>query len=540
MTHPKNIRLKSAAKCLFWAVSLFSALLLASPLAAQTEPSLVIFHTNDVHGYALEVKDERGQLAHLGYALAKGYIEAYPAANKLLLDAGDVLHGRPFATARRGEFIARVLKLMNYDALAVGNHDFDYGLARLMELRDAYSLNFLAANIIEREDGVHLLPPYIIKDFGDFKVGVFALSAPETPIKTTPGNVASVTFGSPGEILETARDITRKLREEESVDLVVALTHLGTDPQDKPRAQDLARAVPGLDLVVDGHSHSRLAGLKEGDSLIVSTGAFFENLGQVVVTRTSEGRLVLAPKLIPAADFAQVRPDPEVAAALAEMEAELSRELDQVVSHTPIDLNGERKDIRYRSTNLGRLICAAIQKATGADAAIFNSGSIRASIPAGDITQGQLLTVLPYDNYVVTVRLTGRELLAALNLGLSQPGEGAFLQFYGLEVTALESARYASDGSITRSDRTETVSIGGRPLEPDQVYTIAINDFLRDGGDGYEVLKKPELNVYNTALEIFRDYLTESGREAIEAVDHDDPLTIIILEERGPAAGAAE
>ena len=544
-----KIQFKAAATMLVWAVSFFSALTFWAPgyLAAQTSatppappaPSLVIFHTNDVHGYALEEKDAAGVLAHIGYARAKGYIDAYPAANKLLLDAGDVLHGRPFATAQRGEFIARILKLMNYDALAVGNHDFDYGLPRLMELRDRYGLNFLAANIIEREDGVPLLPPYIVKDFGDLKVGVFALSTPETPVKTTPGNVESVTFGDAESIVATAQALTRKLREEDGVDLVVALTHLGTDPQDVPGAQAVARDVPGLDLVVDGHSHTRLAGLRVGDALIVSTGALFENLGRVEVIRTGEGRLILAPKLLPAADLAEVQPDALVLELVTGLESELSRELDLVASYTPIDLNGERTDIRYRSTNLGRLICASILKATRADAAMFNSGSIRASIPAGDITKGRLLEVLPYDNYVVTIQLTGRELLEALNIGLSQPGEGVFPQFYGLEVTAVETVKYGADGSITRSDRAQTVTVGGRLLEPDQIYTLAINDFMRDGGDGYLVLKKPELHVFNTVEEIFRDYLMESDRGVIEEIDREDPLTIIVVEEGGPAAQPA-
>ncbi len=530
LSHLKKMYLTAAW---FWAAFLLGTglVFLASPAAAEDEPPLlVIFHTNDVHGYALEEKDGDGRPARLGYARLKAYVDRYPARHKLLLDAGDVLHGQPFATARRGEFIARMLAPLGYDALAVGNHDFDYGRARLMELRDTYHLNFIAANIIEREDGAPLLPPYLVKDFGDLKVGIFGLTTPETPLKTSPGNVESVTFGPADELVYVARDMTRHLREKEKVDLVVAVTHLGTDPLDRPGSPDIAARTPGLDLVVDGHSHSLVAGLKAGDALIVSAGSYLENIGRVTVTRSPQGQYILAPKLIAAADLAGTPPDPALSELAGQLTAELDQELSQVVAHSHIELDGRRETVRTSGTNLGRVICAAMQKATLADAAILNGGSVRASIPAGEITRGRILAVLPYGNYVLTVRLTGADLLEALRIGLDQPEEGGFPQFYGLRVTARERKAYGPDGALTRLNQIESVEVGGRPLDPAAEYTVAINDFMYAGGDGYTVFAKSPAREFATLEEALRRFLTESDPAAIQAVADDDVLAVIVEE----------
>lgn len=527
MTHPR-LRHRHPAVAIFLATAFALLVLLVPGLArsaAPEPPLLVILHTNDVHGYALEEKDAAGQLTHLGYARLKAYYDQVPARHKLLFDAGDVLHSQPFATARRGEFVARLLELLHYDALAVGNHDFDYGQARLMELRDTYHLPFIAANIVEREDGASLLPPFLVKDFGDIKVGVFGLTTPETPIKTSPGNVAAVAFDAPDALAARAREQVRLLKEKEHVDLVVAVTHLGTDALDEPNAQTIASQAPGIDLLIDGHSHSQVAGLKVGDTLIVSTGAFLENLGQVTVTRAAGGGLVLAPKLIPAAEFASVQPDPAVAALSAQLSAALDKELSQVVAHTDVLLDGDREGVRFRSTNLGRIIGAALQSATGADVALVNGGSIRASIPVGDVTRGQMLAVLPYGNYALSVEMTGAELLAVLQEGLNQPGQGAYLQFHGPKITAAESKEYGADGALTRRLAIQSVDIGGRPLDPAATYTVAINEFMYSGGDGYQFARYPARE-YTTLEEIFSRFLTESSRETLEALTAENVLTI--------------
>jgi 5'-nucleotidase len=486
------------------------------------EPQLIIFHTNDVHGYALPEKGNFNKLNHIGYARVKAYVNTQAARHKMLLDAGDALSGQAFATNKHGEFIARLLDAMDYTALAVGNHEFDFGLDRLMELRDRYPLNFLAANITGHEDDRLIFPAYIVRDFGEIKVGVFGLTTPETRFKTLPTNVADVQFGNPEEIAATARKMVKLLREKYGVDLVVALTHLGTEGFNKPNAQYIAVQASGIDLIIDGHSHSVEPGLEVNGALIVSTGSYLEYLGQVAVSRNAQGRIWLEPRLIPAADFETVVPDPAIEDLSNRLIAEQARELDKVLGHTPVFLDGEMSEVRRTSTNLGRLVCAAMMKATGADAAMINSGSIRTSIEAGDITGGELLSAMPFGNYAVTVRLSGEQIREALNSGFRARGSGKFLQFYGLHVTVREVAENGSDG-------VEAVEIGGQALNPVAEYTVAVNDFMVGGGDGYTTFAKAEkIREFTPINAMFMEFMVKAKPETLTDIIQNNLLTIIV------------
>ena len=502
----------------------------SAALKAQQAPELVIFHTNDVHGYALPVWDKSGRLLNIGYAVFKGYVDSVRAPNKLLLDAGDALSGQPFATVQQGLLVARMLELVKYDAIAVGNHDFDFGTPRLVELTFKYDLNFISANTHKKEDGTRLFKPYIIKDYGGLKVGVFALTTPETAFKTHPDNVSALAFSRPAEIGNLAEELTAQLRRE-GAQLVIALTHLGTTAQNSPSAQDIARAVPDLDLIIDGHSHSEVAGLKEGKVLIVSTGAHFKNIGQVEVRRGNKGQFVLSTRLVTAAEAGLVPPDPALDALGATLEAEMERELNQVVATLPFALDGNEQVSRVFSTNLGRLICAALKRSTGAELAIINSGSIRAGLPAGEVTRKQLLQVLPFGNHAVTVKLSGSELIETVNHGLSQAGEGGFPQFYGMTVTAIELKNKADgEEEAPNGGRVDIIEIGGRPISPEDSYTVVVNDFMYSGGDGYRMLSGRPGQQYATVEEIFLKYLSETNRETLDFVNLDDVLTVLVEE----------
>jgi 2',3'-cyclic-nucleotide 2'-phosphodiesterase (5'-nucleotidase family) len=421
---------------------------------------------------------------------------------------------------------------MGYDAFAAGNHDFDYGLARLMDLANRYRLSFIAANITGREDGALILPPYVVRDFGGLKVGVFGLTTPETAYKTAPANVAAVDFGTPETLAATAREMTRMLREKEKADLVVALTHVGADPGGRPDSAFLARAAPGLDLVVDGHSHLAQPGLRVGRTLIVSAGAFLENVGRVEVRRGPRGRLELTSGLVSAAELENTTPDPAVAAEVARVAAELEPALKAVVARTPFFFNGDREEARRDSTNLGRLVCAAMMKYTGAEAALINSGSLRGSLPAGEVTLGQVLSALPFGNYALTVRLSGRDLRTILNSTLARPGRGAFPQFYGLTVTVREVPPLGSIPAGPRY-RVEAVEIGGRPLVPEAEYLVAVNDFMLAGGDQYGIPaenNRGRIREFGSVEEMLRRFLAEDAPEDMVAIDRDDNLTIIAEE----------
>jgi len=493
--------------------------LLLPVLAFGSVHSLVIYHTNDVHGYMFEARDGNGKLTNIGYDRLKAVVDADPSPCKLLLDAGDVLHGQSFATSKRGELAALLLSLAGFDALATGNHDFDYGQERLLELVEKYRLNFLAANVVKKTGG-YILPPYMVRSWSDLKVGVFGLSTPETRTTTAPGNIEGLEIEDP---IEVSRKMVSLLKSE-GADLIIAVMHMGSEAYCDPSSLTIAKEVPGLDIIIDGHSHSVLtkhAARSDGSvALVASAGASFKNLGKVMIDRKPGGEFIITAQMLPASspEIEAVTPDPAMNSAMTALKTEFDKEMSVVVMKSPLNLDGARERVRSGSTNMGRVICAALVDVTGADAAIMNGGSVRDSIPAGDVTKGELLSVLPYGNYIYTINISGEDLLDALNHGLSEIGNGAFPQFWGMEVTVHpEKNGFAA----------ESMTIGGKPLDPNGTYTLAINDFLHSGGDGYEMFKKYDYREYETLEEAFRKFITGKDAQTLEAISNTEVLKIM-------------
>jgi 2',3'-cyclic-nucleotide 2'-phosphodiesterase (5'-nucleotidase family) len=498
-----------------------------SHAAENRRPILVIYHTNDVHGYVSHETDKDGHPTRWGYDYVKTVVDKDPAYNKILLDAGDVLSGQVFATARKGELVARMLAMMRYDAIAAGNHDFDYGWERLLSLRDIHGLNFISANVTENLDDRHIMLSYVARNFPNLKVGIFGLSTPATTTTTDPRNVKALSFAPTDETISIAKEMVRRLREHEEADMVIALTHLGSESYCDPSSRALAREVPGIDLIIDGHSHSELdSGLKVGNTVIASTGSNLVNLGRIEVFRVQGGGYEFNARLLPAADSEHVTPKPELSSALEILKDELNRELSDVAAYTPIDLDGARERIRYGSTNMGRLVCASLMAGTGADAAIINSGSIRDSIPAGSVTKGALLSVMPYGNYAYTVEMTGQDVLDALNTGLSRPGSGSFPQFYGIAVAAEKIETRLPDGTVSEALTAKEVTIGGKALDKNATYKVAINDFMYRGGDNYTMFAKYSYSEFGTLDDMFRKFMSETHDEAIRSIDETVALTV--------------
>ena len=504
-------RMSSAIRTAFVVALLFPA------LAFGAVHDLVIYHTNDVHGYMFEARDNNGKLTNIGYDRLKAVVDADSSPRKLLLDAGDVLHGQSFATAKRGELAAILLSFAGYDALATGNHDFDYGQERLYELVDKYRLNFLSANV-RKKSGGYILPPYIVRSWSDFKVGIFGLATTETRTSTNPNNVEGLEFEDP---IEVSRKIVSQLKSE-GVDLIIAVMHMGSEDYCDPSSLTIAKEVPGLDIIIDGHSHSVLTAQVErsdgSTALVASAGSSFKNLGKVTIDRKPGGGFTISAKTLPASspEIEAVTPDPAMHSAMTALKAVFDMEMGVVVMKAPFDLDGARERVRSSSTNLGKIICASFIDVTGADVAFLNGGSVRDSIPAGDVTKGELLSVLPYGNYIYTIDISGSDLLDALNYGLSEPGSGAFLQFWGMEAVT----RTTEKGGFA----VESVTIGGKPLDPNGTYTLAINDFMHSGGDGYAMFTKYDYREYETLEEAFRKFVTGKDIQTLTDISNTEVL----------------
>ena len=475
---------------------------------------LFVVHTNDVHG-----RIEEGTDGSLGYAKLSTLLKMGRSVtdNILVLDAGDVLHGTNLANVFEGESVGQLLAMLGYDAVAPGNHDFNYGADRLIELADMSSQIggpvVLAANILDG-DGNLVFQPYQVYDFNGFDVVVIGLSTPDTKTKSHPKNTEGLTFWDDSYTLyaQQAIDLANEIG-----DYVIVLGHIGMDADGSSGITSdwICSNLDGIDLFVDGHSHTVLEnGQEVNGSLIVSTGQYMNNIGLVqvsVVDGVAQGESAM---LIPASEvidpstsalaqslgISHVADDPEVTAFVAQLNAELEQRFSQVVASVPMDLDGEREHVRTGVTNLSSLICQAMTAETGADFTIVNGGGIRASIPAGSVTLGDINNVLPFTNTVAVCEITGAQVLEALEFGYSLLPEtnGAFSQS-DLQVV------YSS--SNPAGERIVSVSLpDGTPLDVDSTYTVATNDFMAAGGDGYTMFGRV-VQEGRQLNEVFADYL---------------------------------
>ncbi|MDQ0208467.1 5'-nucleotidase C-terminal domain-containing protein [Alkalicoccobacillus murimartini] len=486
---------KKVISCL----SMTGILLVAWGADAKAEEDMIrILHTNDSHGRAFE-----GEFDGMGFAKLATLIEENRGEHSLLLDAGDTFHGTTFASLEQGETIVQALNLLEYDALVPGNHDFNYGLERLKELSDTAEFPVIGANVLD-DAGETMFDPYVIEEVDGVSIGIFGLATPETSFKTHPNNVRDVTFEEPS---ITAQRMVDQLQEE-NVDIIIALAHLGIDESSVDTSEKVAADVEGIDVIIDGHSHSELEnGLDaENNTLIASTGEYVQNLG-IVELVIEDGHLKdKSARLIHMDETEETEPDAEVESLLNELEEAQQEILAEPVGQTAVELNGDREKVRVEETNLGNLIADVLRESTDADIALTNGGGIRASIAAGEITTGDVVEVSPFGNFGVTKEVTGAELLEILENGVKAYPEpsGGFPQISGFS--------FSIDPDQNPGSRVHSVNIDGEPLQETQTYLLATNDFLASGGDEYESLAElPIVNEFNALDELLMDYLKGAG-----------------------------
>ncbi|MEN8078304.1 choice-of-anchor I family protein [Clostridioides difficile] len=474
----------------------------------ENEKEITIFHTNDVHSRVDN------------YSKVKAYIDNYE--NKLLVDAGDTFHGQSIATLESGSSIAKILRAMGYSAMVPGNHDFNYGQDRLNELGVEAGVEILASNV--KLNGVAKYSEYTIEEVDGVKIGIFGLATPETAYKTNPNNVSDLDFGNMDSIVKDAENMVEKLNDE-NVDVIVALSHLGIDSDSKVKATDIAKAVDGIDLIIDGHSHSILESYTEfnkiSDTKVTSTGEYLKNLGQVEIT-LDDNLEIKDIKLETIDTSTLTEEDLEISELINSIKDGQKEILNEVVGNTPIDLDGLRINVRSGHTNLGRLITSAMINETGADIAITNGGGIRDSIKAGDITKDDVIKVLPFGNYIVTKNVKGSDIIAALEHGMVE-GAGSFTHFAGMVVETIKKTD--SDGVIKH--KILSVKVNGNDIDVNKEYTIATNDFMAVGGDGYTMFSNyPTLNEYSALDESLIKYIEKVGSEGIISVDKEERLVV--------------
>jgi 5'-nucleotidase / UDP-sugar diphosphatase len=453
---------------IFWCFILSVVVLTGTFSQAGQETRLRILYLNDFHGYAEPHRpagspEAVGGIAHLAAEVDRLRV----GQPTLLLAAGDMIQGNQWANFFQGASAVRVMNAMGFDALVVGNHEFDFGQEVLKRRIGEAAFPVLGANL----EGLPEVKPYVLKEIEGWKVLIIGVVTEDTPVMTHPRNVAGLAFLPPEKAIQ--RILTTYGTK---ADVVIVLSHLGL-----PADRKLAQQVKGIHLIVGGHTHTRIEQpMKINGTWIVQAWEHGKILGCVDLLiskggiRLSRGRLI---------DIKPERgPVKEISALVEEYSHRVRAEQEEVIGEALVDLEGQ--GARRQETNLGDLLTDILRSETGSDLAVLNGGGIRTDILQGSIRVKQVMDVLPFDNFPVVLRLSGKEIKEILEHAVSEAGGhgGKFLQVSGM--------RFVFRPTASVGERVQEIWIGSRPLDSEGFYTLATNDFLAAGGDGFSIFKK--------------------------------------------------
>lgn len=480
----------------------------AGPEAYQ----LRIIHTNDHHARIEPVTGGTPPAPiHGGVSRRKTMIDAIRAegGNQLLIDAGDVFQGTLWFNQYLGQADLEFYNALGYEALTIGNHEFDKGQQPLADFIKRASFPVLSANLVADASSPlsGLYKPWIIKDIGGQKIGIFGLTTEETPILSSPGTGVAFT-----NYIDAARKSVAELRAQ-GVNKIIALTHIGVTFD-----RELARSVDGIAAIIGGHSHTPMGAMikpavasqpypeviasPSGKPVIVAQDWEWGRwLGDLTLGFDANGDITSVVAGHPAEVAASVSPDKGYDDRISVLAQPLTALRSQVIGETTAALNGTRADVRVKETNMGNLIAESmLEKArpAGAQVAIMNGGGIRAGIDAGPITLGEVLEVLPFGNTLALTTITGAQLKDALENGVSQVDlvAGRFPQVAGI--------RFMFNKGAAAGSRIVAVQVadgkgGFAALDPNGSYRVAINNFMLTGGDGYSMFASGT-NKYDTGF----------------------------------------
>lgn len=507
------------------------------PLDGKT----VILHSNDVHG-AIDL--------YAAMAALKADYEAQ-GAEVILADAGDYSQGTVYVSVNKGADAVTMMNATGYDVVTLGNHEFDYGYAQLVENMKAAKFQVLCADVLGA-DGKTIYDANTIIEKGGVKIGFFGLETPEAQTKANPKLIQGLKFlaGAEGkELYDCAAAQVADLKAK-GADLVVCLAHLGVDESSEPyTSYDLAKNVQGIDFIIDGHSHTVMTAGPNGEA-IQSTGTAFANIGVITIdnaTKKIVGNELKAiwhteknadGKSVTVVDY-KTR-DEKVAAAAKAIIDPIDKAYGEKFAVSEVALNGTKapNGNRDSETNLGDLITDAMLWKVLADAeitvpeenvvAITNGGGIRASIGVGDVTKKDINTVLPFGNTLAVVYVKGSELLEALEASTYCTPEsiGGFPQVAGMQFTVATYETYdKNDESYPNStyygpktiNRVTIGSINGKDFDPEATYAVITNNFVAGGGDTYYAFAAAT-NQFDTGLpldEVVMEYITKELKGVI-------------------------
>ncbi|MEG2074170.1 MAG: bifunctional UDP-sugar hydrolase/5'-nucleotidase, partial [Angelakisella sp.] len=496
---------------------------------------LVVLHTNDIHG-RIKADSYNKILGMTAVAAMKDQYEK-AGASVLVLDAGDTLHGMPILGGFKGSSMVDVMNEVGYTAMTPGNHDFNYGYERLLELKKEMKFPLLAANVTYEKDGKPVFEANTIVEAGSYKVGIFGLATVETMTKTNPNNVKGIKFASGEALYQCAQAQVDELKKA-GCDYIIALGHLGVDKGSKGNTSlDVINNTKGIDLFVDGHSHTQISEgkilkdqdlyldiAKTGDTVLASTGTALANVGVV----TYDGKTTTA---ILRND---VIADTAVGEKVAKYDKDTKEKYKAEVGKSEVNFNtAKAPGNRTMETNMGdfatdAMLYAARKAGYKADLALTNGGGIRPAKALDNpttMTEYDMVTVFPFGNQVVIFDILGSALLQAVedNTKSVPASDGGFPQTSGMTYSIDTSATYVEK----EVHRVTIETVAGKPFDPKATYSLATNDFVGVGGDNYKV---------------FRDYFQNkmSGialEDALTAYIKDELKGVVTAEKYGKPAG---
>jgi len=497
--------------------------------ASFADYTLNILHINDWHSRiesnnkydstCSEEEEGKGECYGGAARLVTAFADrrkALEGQNVLVLNAGDNFQGSLFYPTYMGKAEMEFLNRIGFDAMTVGNHEFDDGEKALVPFLDGTSYPVLGANVKTTEQSAAngKIDPTAVVEIGGQKIGIIGVVTPETATIASPG--PNISFDDD---IATIKAEVEKLKGQ-GVDKIIALTHVGY-----VRDKEIA-AIPGVDVVVGGHSHTYLSSTDEKadgpyptlvdnpdgyKTPVVTAGSYSKYLGEIAITFDDSG-VVKEAKGAPIFLDKSVTPDATVLARVKELGGPIEELKAKEVSETTAPIDGDRKSCRAVECTMGNLVTDAMLDRTkdqGVTIAFTNGGGLRASIDQGTVTMGEVLTVLPFQNTLATFQLTGKDLVASLEHGVSMIEEekGAFPQVSGLKFTFDRSVA----PNAGRIKSVEVMENGAwAPIDEAKTYLIATNNFTRGGGDGYELFKTNAQNAYDygPGLEqVVADYL---------------------------------
>nr|WP_175582289.1 bifunctional metallophosphatase/5'-nucleotidase [Phaeobacter sp. HF9A] len=502
-----------------------AALGLTAGLAAA-DYKLTILHTNDFHARFEPISkydsgcdaesNAEGKCFGGSARLVTAVEEARARSdNSILVDGGDQFQGTLFYTYYKGKVAAEMMNKLGYDAMTVGNHEFDDGPEVLRGFMDAVDFPVLMSNAdfsAEKALSDKLLKSTVIERNGE-KIGLIGLTPEDTDELSSPG--AHVHFSDP--VAAVQGEVDRLTAE--GVNKIIVLSHSGYKVDQKVAAE-----TTGVDVIVGGHTNTYLSNVSDraegpyptmvNDVAIVQAYAYGKFLGELNVTFDDEGNLIEAvgePLIMDAA----VTEDDTTVARIAELAVPLDEIRNKVVASAETAIEGDRSVCRAMECSMGNLIADAMLdrvKDQGVTIAIQNGGGVRASIDAGDVTMGEVLTVLPFQNTLATFQITGATMVEALENGVSQIEEGAgrFPQVAGVKFTfdaAKEPGARVSDVMVMEGD-------AWTPIDPAKTYGVVSNNYVRNGGDGYKMFAGDDKNAYDFGpdlADVVAEYLAEQG-----------------------------